>query len=999
MKANKLKKLVSAAFAFCAAALYAELPNPVAWWKMDAVENGKVPDASGNGRDLTLGAGTSLVDGGLTGKALSFDGSQGAFASFSCPALQSRTISMWTRLDPADGPAPAGVFSNRYFFDGISTFNYALYRGSERGNNEATIGETVYPLGSRWALGEWVHMVWIVSYNSSTKEVGVSLYENGSFRAYNRKVTASSIESATTAILGNTLEKNKAYFGLIDEVKIYDVDFDAAKVIAEYKSSAPEPSLLNHWKMDSATQSADGKLIVQDETGRKPLILSGCSLVDDAVSGKAAQFTGLDGCNAAASNAVTLSEFTLMAWVKMSSAGTANPPYLFRSVGGSNKPCQLYWTYDDFKAYVELAGRDSTGDAFSAGIKARDRWCHVALVASVGNNAVTGNAYAQASLYVDGEKVGTGAERGLTSAAGLEQQAWMILGNSTGSNPFLGLMDDVRIYRGALSAARIREVFVGCATVDAGADFTVRRETARLMGERSVSGMTAFQPVPGEVAWTLVSAPVGGESAEIRAPNCLTTDVMLPVQGTYTFRLSVSGAESDTGNYDDVIVTRLAPTENMPPTVTVVASSSSVTQPAPLTLTATVMDADDDAVRLEWSKVSGPGGVWFEPQNAAVTKAVFSTAGTYVLACTADDGLATAAEEVTVTVSGTDTVSSLTECLWGYWPFDGVDHDVISQTRYTMQSADNSVSGRVGNGICASSYDVYVGTQRECPGVDKLTFSWWMYDDKESALLKQYGANYTRLLYPCMAEPQYYDDILIVPVYDSAGNSWEFTFGGMKNGPYGSLANRWAHCALVFDLSPYNDYGWPKRLVRLYVDGKEIEMSGFKGGVKDAAGKWNFVRKAKPTGNIAFVGRGWGLSGGQLRGFYGKMDEVRCYTNALNEAQIQRLALDASVVNRAPVAEVVGDQVRRCSNRQSLPIVGAAYDDGLPTPEATTLSWSLPSGNPMGVGLPMSASGQIRFTKAGTYSVQIKATDGENVSYSDPVVYTVDPLGLLLLLK
>ena len=175
-------------------------------------------------------------------------------------------------------------------------------------------------------------------------------------------------------------------------------------------------------------------------------------------------------------------------------------------------------------------------------------------------------------------------------------------------------------------------------------------------------------------------------------------------------------------------------------------------------------------------------------------------------------------------------------------------------------------------------------------------------------------------------------------------------------------------------------------------------MTSCTGGTKNSSNQYVFSRKTS-MGMISFLGLGWGLSGNQLRCFYGTLDEIRCYSAALNEAQVQRLAFDATVVNRAPVAEIPGDKSRYCTNRESLPLAGAAADDGLPTPLALTSSWSLLSGNPLGVVLPETANGQIRFKKAGIYSVQLKATDGENVSYSDPVVYTVNPLGLLIYFK
>jgi hypothetical protein len=56
-------------------------------------------------------------------------------------------------------------------------------------------------------------------------------------------------------------------------------------------------------------------------------------------------------------------------------------------------------------------------------------------------------------------------------------------------------------------------------------------------------------------------------------------------------------------------------------------------------------------VSVAWQMMSGPGTVFFANPNAAQTTASFSTAGVYVLRLTADDGAATAYDEVAITVN------------------------------------------------------------------------------------------------------------------------------------------------------------------------------------------------------------------------------------------------------------------------------------------------------------------------------------------------------------
>ena len=60
------------------------------------------------------------------------------------------------------------------------------------------------------------------------------------------------------------------------------------------------------------------------------------------------------------------------------------------------------------------------------------------------------------------------------------------------------------------------------------------------------------------------------------------------------------------------------------------------------------------AVTLTWSKLSGPGTVTFGNANLVSTTASFSVYGVYVLRLTANDGGASASDDVTITVNPQD---------------------------------------------------------------------------------------------------------------------------------------------------------------------------------------------------------------------------------------------------------------------------------------------------------------------------------------------------------
>ena len=85
----------------------------------------------------------------------------------------------------------------------------------------------------------------------------------------------------------------------------------------------------------------------------------------------------------------------------------------------------------------------------------------------------------------------------------------------------------------------------------------------------------------------------------------------------------------------------------------------SATLPGTANLAGQVADDGLPAATLtiNWSKVSGPGGVAFGSVNAPSTTAAFTTAGIYVLRLTATDGQPTSSDDVTVQVNAAAPVN------------------------------------------------------------------------------------------------------------------------------------------------------------------------------------------------------------------------------------------------------------------------------------------------------------------------------------------------------
>ena len=124
------------------------------------------------------------------------------------------------------------------------------------------------------------------------------------------------------------------------------------------------------------------------------------------------------------------------------------------------------------------------------------------------------------------------------------------------------------------------------------------------------------------------------------------------------FQVRFVSSQSSTGEdaeIDDVWIRGLVVDsgENQPPQVSA-GTDQTIYFPASALLQGEVSDdgqPDPPAqVTSEWSRVSGPGTVSFGDASSPSTTASFSTAGTYVLQLTAEDGLATGSDTMTVTV-------------------------------------------------------------------------------------------------------------------------------------------------------------------------------------------------------------------------------------------------------------------------------------------------------------------------------------------------------------
>ena len=182
-------------------------------------------------------------------------------------------------------------------------------------------------------------------------------------------------------------------------------------------------------------------------------------------------------------------------------------------------------------------------------------------------------------------------------------------------------------------------------TVNAGPNQTIGLpvDTVGLAGTVSDDGLPVGAAVT--VAWSKVSGP---GVVTFGSPTSATTSAHFGNAGVYVLRLTASDTALSAS--DDVVVTVNA--VNQPPVVN--CGPDQVIGSLTASLAGVVTDdglPQGGTLTTAWSMVSGPGTATFVNPAAPVTSVTFSVQGDYLLRLTAQDGAATALDEVLIRIN------------------------------------------------------------------------------------------------------------------------------------------------------------------------------------------------------------------------------------------------------------------------------------------------------------------------------------------------------------
>lgn len=485
--------------------LYNWGPAPAAYWHMNEGTGTSIGDTSGNGNTSSAFGGDTTWAAGKFGSGLTFDGTDDVVripetSSTDIGATtDSFTVSAWfTNASslPNDGILVgkwAGVASG-YPIDIRMDSGGWLKMSIGDGTNSP--GITTFP--SLYNDGQW-HIV------TAVRDVAadtISLYVDGIKKASATDTTTATVANNDDISIGNGATSYTLYdfTGRMDDVRLYNYARTPKQIISDMNGGhptvgSPVGSATGQWSFDEGY----GTAVHDASPNGNDLTLSSASWTNSGKIGKAWNGTGSNYVSRADDDDFDFGatdDFSVSTWFKSDS--TTNPAsaaeflvnkssasagyglYLNQTTG------QLSFGVDDDTTWQPDDQVTSTADVYDA------QWHH-----AVGVRKSTGEIY----LYIDGVLVNTDST--VSATATLANSVELRMGSRNSGSPqyFNGDLDEVKIYRYALSGDEVK------------VDFNQGR--AQVMGATSTAsnGITADNSadraycVPGDA--TSCSAPVG----------------------------------------------------------------------------------------------------------------------------------------------------------------------------------------------------------------------------------------------------------------------------------------------------------------------------------------------------------------------------------------------------------------------------------------------------------------------------------------------------------
>jgi competence protein ComGC len=431
--------------------LQSEMIDLVGWWKLDETSGSTASDSSGNGNHGTLihMRSSDWVSGKLNG-ALDFDGRNDCVRVPDSPSFDIAdeiTVAAW--INPEDTwnwRTIVSKFAHTHHHYRMDLY-WFLY------SHEIGIS-LAGPCGS-WDLWRpdvyiptdvWTHVA--LTYDGSE----MVMYRNGIRMADRRERGALELADSSSDesfYIGKNTEWGEYFEGKIDDVRIYRRALSADEIV----SLCWEQPLVAHWKLDetSGTTASDSS-----DNGNHGTLVN-MNPASDWVSGRVGGALDFDGWNdyvqVPDSPSFHIADgISILAWInpednrewRTIASKLAHVPYC---------RTDLYWFLHDRKIGASLAGPCGIWGLWRPNVHiSTDEWTHVAL---------TYDGFSMI-MYKDGDdRASAWASGSLMLAEGSSTESFYLGRNTEWGEYFDGKIDDVRLYRRALSEDQVETIYNG----------------------------------------------------------------------------------------------------------------------------------------------------------------------------------------------------------------------------------------------------------------------------------------------------------------------------------------------------------------------------------------------------------------------------------------------------------------------------------------------------------------------------------------------------------
>lgn len=441
-----------------AAGAQSSVKTPVAYWKFDEGLGTSAQDASSQGNAGTItGATWQTPDLCVSGNScLKFNGTSN-YATVNSTVVDTSkpyTYSVWIK--------PNALTSDHAVLgDWSSDNNGAMIYSSAAGNICSYVSNGRKVCASP-ALNAWHHLALVDNHTI------ISFYIDGKLIG----TSGSVINDGGTFYIGTYNARAASSFpGFIDEVKIYDYARTADQIKADYNAAGTarggsvkisnqsvgiNSGLVGYWKMDEATWSGTPSEVLDwsgnANHGQAQGATNGKAYPSSAKFSNGGTFDGVDDYVSVGAS-TSLSFTTAMsasAWVNLSSSKPIAGVVGKWAGNNANRSWVLYT--DDARPTFYLGDGTNTFSRQVSTALSLNVWHHV--VATYSNTSGM-------KVFVDGvESTATGGPTYPSSIQALTGNSTYIGVQSSQLNyPFVGKMDELRIYNRALSPSEVSQLY------------------------------------------------------------------------------------------------------------------------------------------------------------------------------------------------------------------------------------------------------------------------------------------------------------------------------------------------------------------------------------------------------------------------------------------------------------------------------------------------------------------------------------------------------------